>query len=93
MTRLGKQKCYFFLPLSFKLGDDPSWASSHLLPRSGSLFATLHASPSTGDPSDPGSVGADLALLAACNHTILSYGTFSFWAGKKRLGSAKQGPT
>ena len=23
----------------------------------------------------------DLALLANCNHTILSYGTFSFWSG------------
>jgi hypothetical protein len=26
-------------------------------------------------------VGRDLALLAACNHTILTYGTFGFWAG------------
>ena len=24
--------------------------------------------------------GLDLALLASCNHTITSYGTFSFWA-------------
>ena len=23
----------------------------------------------------------DMALLASCNHTILSYGTFSFWSG------------
>ena len=23
----------------------------------------------------------DFALLASCNHTILSYGTFSFWSG------------
>ena len=22
-----------------------------------------------------------MALLASCNHTILSYGTFSFWSG------------
>ena len=26
-------------------------------------------------------IGDDLALLAACNHTILSYGTFGQWAG------------
>jgi hypothetical protein len=26
-------------------------------------------------------VGVDLATLSQCNHTILSYGTFSFWAG------------
>ncbi|XP_037070878.1 galactoside 2-alpha-L-fucosyltransferase 3-like [Pollicipes pollicipes] len=25
--------------------------------------------------------GADLALLAACNHSILTHGTFGFWAG------------
>ena len=25
--------------------------------------------------------GIDLALLSACNHTITSYGTYSFWAG------------
>ncbi len=24
-------------------------------------------------------IGDDLALLAACNHTILSYGTFGMW--------------
>ena len=26
-------------------------------------------------------LGMDMALLANCNHTILSYGTFSFWSG------------
>ena len=26
-------------------------------------------------------LGIDMATLAICNHTILSYGTFSFWAG------------
>ena len=26
-------------------------------------------------------IGTDLAILSRCNHTILSYGTFSFWAG------------
>ena len=25
-------------------------------------------------------IGDDLALLAACNHTIMSYGTFGQWA-------------
>lgn len=27
------------------------------------------------------SIGNDLALLAQCNHTILSYGTYSYYAG------------
>ena len=26
-------------------------------------------------------LGTDLAILSSCNHTILSYGTFSFWSG------------
>lgn len=31
---------------------------------------------------NPGlAAGIDLALLSACNHTITSYGTYSFWAG------------
>ena len=29
-------------------------------------------------------VGDDLALLAACNHTVLSYGTFGQWAALLR---------
>ena len=30
--------------------------------------------------SDVGAPGADLALLAACNHLVVTHGTFSFWA-------------
>ena len=26
-------------------------------------------------------IGLDLAIISQCNHTILSHGTFSFWAG------------
>lgn len=29
---------------------------------------------------DADSVGYDLALLAACNHTIITWGSFSMWA-------------
>ena len=32
-------------------------------------------------------VGEDLALLAACNHTVLSYGTFGQWAALLRRPS------
>ena len=35
----------------------------------------------TGHPlATADDIGDDLALLAACNHTILSYGTFGMWA-------------
>ena len=35
----------------------------------------------TGHPlATADDIGDDLALLAACNHTILSYGTFGQWA-------------
>ena len=37
---------------------------------------TFHVRPlATGED-----VGEDLALLAACNHSIISYGTFGMWA-------------
>ena len=32
-------------------------------------------------------IGDDLALLAACNHTVLSYGTFGQWAALLRQPS------
>jgi galactoside 2-L-fucosyltransferase 1/2 len=33
------------------------------------------------------SVGHDLAVMSLCNHTIISHGTFSFWAGFLAGGS------
>ena len=35
------------------------------------------------------SAGIDLAVLSACNHTILSYGTFTFWAGRQQPHTAQ----
>ena len=31
--------------------------------------------------ADRDAVGIDLAIMSLCNHTILSHGTYSFWAG------------
>ncbi len=58
--------------------DDPDWVRANIVPRVGkaAVFVT-----DNGDSHDRHSIGADLALLAQCNHTVLSYGTYSFWAG------------
>ena len=34
-----------------------------------------------GVPNYKDDIGTDLAVLSRCNHTVLSHGTFSFWAG------------
>ena len=33
-----------------------------------------------GDGDNPDCIGKDLAVLAACNHTITTHGTFGHWA-------------
>ena len=64
--------------------DDMIWAQTNLnfpgiqvafLGHSKVLEKDINHPLSTGDD-----IGDDLALLAACNHTILSYGTFGQWA-------------
>ena len=35
----------------------------------------------TGQLHDRLDIGRDLAIMSQCNHTILSHGTYSFWAG------------
>lgn len=59
-------------------GDDMDWVRSRLLPRVGS--ASVYP---VGDGrfADRDAVGIDLATMSLCNHTILSHGTYSFWAG------------
>ena len=38
-------------------------------------------------PFLPFSIGHDLAVMSLCNHTILTYGTFSHWMGFLAGGS------
>ena len=65
--------------------DDMAWARKNLdfpdlavafLGNSAILQKNVKQPLATGED-----VGEDLALLAACNHSILSYGTFGQWSG------------
>ncbi len=67
------------------VSDDPDWGRRNLAPRV--KQGDLHFA-GDGVPDDADSVGHDLALLSLCNHTILSYGTFSFWGGFLAGGAA-----
>eukprot|EP00096_Caligus_rogercresseyi_P011721 TRINITY_DN4705_c0_g1_i1.p1 TRINITY_DN4705_c0_g1~~TRINITY_DN4705_c0_g1_i1.p1 ORF type:complete len:392 (+),score=79.24 TRINITY_DN4705_c0_g1_i1:77-1252(+) len=60
------------------VSDEMKWVEDNLLPRRGSAFIYPAGH---GHVNCRTSVALDLALLAACHHTILSYGTFSFWGG------------
>ncbi|XP_064458562.1 galactoside alpha-(1,2)-fucosyltransferase 2-like isoform X1 [Ornithodoros turicata] len=53
--------------------DGMSWCKENINNSLGDVYFVGH-----GDPYKP---GHDLALLAHCNHTIMTFGTFGFWAG------------
>ena len=67
------------------------WSGTQLLTFKQRSIIKLHEGTSTYPPSlcfaphisfvcsQP--QGRDLAILAACNHTVLSYGTYGFWGG------------
>lgn len=59
-------------PLAFVVtSDDPKWCRKNLIKSPDTFLA------GTGNTCSPGS---DLALLAACNHTIFDYGTYGLTA-------------
>ncbi|XP_059088423.1 uncharacterized protein LOC131884607 isoform X1 [Tigriopus californicus] len=66
------------------ISDDLQWGKTHLRPRTkaGDLYFG-----GQGSPHESHSIGFDLALMSLCNHTILSYGTFSYWVGFMAGGS------
>ena len=68
------------------VSDDMKWAEEKLVPRlkTKDLFlAGMLQDPAIAqDPSLSSlTAGYDLSLLASCNHTIQSHGSYSFWAG------------
>lgn len=69
-----------FRDVAFLLfSDEMGWVWRHLMPKvSGSAAVFPVSSPKAHTDEDTGN---DLATLARCNHTVLSHGTYSFWAG------------
>lgn len=68
-------------PIFIVVSDDIPWARRHI---SGSdVFIPEPQQHPTMDETaadrETFNVGADLALLAACNHSIVTYGTFGLW--------------
>lgn len=52
--------------------DDMDWCRKYLIPINNDI--EYAGNENTGSPAE------DMALLAACNHTIISYGNFGFWS-------------
>lgn len=61
-----KYACVIFIVVS----DDPVWCLKYLGRKRNVYVASKHSL------STP---GQDLAIMAACNHTIIDYGTFGLW--------------
>eukprot|EP00095_Tigriopus_kingsejongensis_P007018 maker-scaffold232_size243569-snap-gene-1.20 protein:Tk07018 transcript:maker-scaffold232_size243569-snap-gene-1.20-mRNA-1 annotation:"galactoside 2-alpha-l-fucosyltransferase 1" len=76
---LSKYKHVVFILVS----DDMLWVEQNIKQRAPRMPTFLVGD---GDPNDPESIGNDMAVLYSCNHTIGSYGTFSFWASFMTAG-------
>ena len=50
------------------VSDDPAWCEETLLDGEDIFLVASYAA-------------ADLAILASCQHVVMSYGTFGFWGG------------
>lgn len=65
-------------PVFVLVGDDIEWARKNIVNRVRGVPIHIRGSSLVNSKE---SIGNDLALLTQCNHTVLSYGTFSMWAG------------
>ncbi|XP_059085006.1 galactoside 2-alpha-L-fucosyltransferase SEC1-like isoform X4 [Tigriopus californicus] len=59
----------------FFVSDDMEWGRKHIKNKHKDLYFL-----GKGDTNSPDAIGYDLALLASCNHTIITWGSFSMWA-------------
>ena len=63
-------------PVFVFVSDDMEWGKSKFQHRVKDLYFDAG-----GDPENQDMIGLDFALLANCNHTIESHGSFSYFAG------------
>ncbi len=68
-------------PVFVIVTDDHKWVQDNIVPKAERTSVPVFVVGQDGSPNDEFAIGTDLATLAACNHTVLSYGTFSFWSG------------
>lgn len=59
------------------VSDDMDWVKINIMKRipKGPLFIG-----GRGIPDEDDEIGIDFAVLSQCNHSITSYGTFSYWS-------------
>ncbi|XP_046384658.1 galactoside alpha-(1,2)-fucosyltransferase 2-like [Ischnura elegans] len=55
------------------VSDEARWCQHHLATSNGDVFVV------SGTPGSSLGPGRDLAIMAACNHSIIDYGTFGVW--------------
>jgi galactoside 2-L-fucosyltransferase 1/2 len=60
-------------PVFLVVTDDMPWARKHI------TGEDVFYSESATSQAARDAVGTDMAILAACNHTIITYGTFGLW--------------
>jgi len=79
------------------VSDDLLWARQHFSNSKYPVEFLGHSAVLPKDINKPLAtgvdVGEDLALLAACNHSIISYGTFGMWAAILAGGEVVTSPT
>lgn len=62
-------------PVFFYVSDDMEWGRKNVRDRHGDLFFV-----GKGDTDSNDAIGYDLAVLASCNHSVVSWGSFSMWS-------------
>ena len=71
-------------PVFVVVSDDMAWARRHITGRD--VFYS-HESDTLQEKGGQFGTGVDLATLASCNHTIITYGTFGLWGSLLSKGA------